>query len=489
MTFYFRISRLMTTRIFDITSYIWWESDDIYKWPDNSFYSAENVDIRKQMNWVKLSCALTDTWLVFDATITAMLHTDELWIPWWLITCLSNGKIYLDSNLMVTLSTWTTAWNQIIWIWYNVIGWTKYIYLVSKTDSWTGQIHRTNTSLTDWSWISLLTYNVQPWTVLEATTFNNWGLLYIGVQNKILMIDALGSLTYPLILPADEVFKKITKFQNKFYLYLNKGNWWKQYRWDWISESPEYSQEWTNLGIMAVTSDWAYDYAILWFNEEYSWLYQIAWTQKSELRVNLEKSPNSRVLDWYISIRKWIVYISWWKSGQSSNYWIYSYWNYYPWTPRSLVQEFSWTTTKFKFHTHTIATSYFADANNKVWYVTFDNPALVYPTKWYIVTKMYDWIQWEEYSRQKIEVAYKLVDWSSIKIYIRTDFDDDFTLLKTLTFSDNWNEKNYTINWDEIQALELWNFNEVQLKIELYKGTSWTPEIKRITSFLEVINN
>lgn len=103
-----------------------------------------------------------------------------------------------------------------------------------------------------------------------------------------------------------------------------------QYTWDGVSESPNTRQEWKNQPILGIVNDGALDYAILGFNENYADLYLIQGTQKSELRVNLEASADARVFGSYLSIREGIVYISGGKTGQSDNYGVYTYGNYFP---------------------------------------------------------------------------------------------------------------------------------------------------------------
>lgn len=483
----------MAERIIDYTSFSWWESDDLYRWPSNSFFEWENIEVRRNLWWFQCSNKLQDTWYSFDDTIISMKHTDELWIPWWLIVCLNNWKITLDWSLKTTFSTWTTAWNQVIWIWAWKVSSTQYIYYVTRNDSWTVKIHRSNTWVTSFD-VSYKSFSVAVWwwSNTRAYCINNNNNLYIATRNVVAVMDLnTEDVTVVLELPWDEEIRWFTLFQDNFTIYTNKWNWSKQYKWDWIDALPYYSQEWINLSVQDVVNDWWYDYAILWFNDDYSNLYLISWTQKKKLRVNLEKSTISRVFSSNISIRNWMVYISWWKSWQSTNYGIYTYWTYYPWTDNSLVQSYTWTTYSFKFHAHTIPLAFFADSNNKVWKIDFENPPAFWYSNWYLVTRMEQWNAWEEKLFKKAKIWFLLQNWSSISIYCRTDISASWKLLKTIDYATYSSKKKVDILATEISKLQLWNFTEIQFKFTLtaWNSSNYTPIVKRFTAFLETVKD
>ena len=138
-------------------------------------------------------------------------------------------------------------------------------------------------------------------------------------------------------------------------------------------------------------NDGAFDYAILGFSNTYSGLYLISGTQKQELRVNLEASAASRILDGYMSIRKGMVYINGGKSGESNNYGVYTFGNYYPGTPKSLVQSYTLSTTAFLFHSHSTAESYFACGDGKVYQIEHNSPptTLGVAATGFVVSNMY----------------------------------------------------------------------------------------------------
>lgn len=481
----------MAERIFDIQSFIWWEADSSSKWPDNSFYSAENVEIRRDLQWVRLSSALETYW-TYDASIIYMTTQTELWVWTNPIICLSNWKVYFGATNVFTLAEATTEYNKIIWIGYQNVSWTEYLYYFTDTSSWTWKVHRTDI---DWNSIStnVLTYTVKQQSEdVRAYCINYTWNLYVATSNKVFIMDNTWVLEEALELESNWFISWFTQFQDRFNIYMNKRYaTWKQYVWSWVDwTEPYYAQEWYWLPVLWITNDWSSDYWILWPWWTYTDVYQIPWTQKWELRVTNEWDTNSRELNSYISNRQWILYISWWKSWESSNYWIYTYWNYFPWTPKSLVQQFSWTTSQFKYQAHTTDRTYFACADNKVYYIIHDFIPINYASSWYIITKLYEENAWEEKKITKIKVWFKLQTQSSIKIYIRKEVWDSWLLVKTIDYTTYQNKRTCTISPAEINSVNLWNFTTLQIKSELiaWTSTDYTPILKRITTFMETVN-
>lgn len=484
-------------RIWDIQWFSWWESDDIYIWPKDSFFSWEWIEIRKNLSGVRLSSGLVNTWWSISGTICYMANLETLGIIWWwTVVCTESWNIYLDWVLKETISTWTAAFNKVIGIWVMTVSWSQYVYYISSCILWWAQIHRSNSDLSSFtiSYKSFVTsYSIPNKSIIINS---NW-YLYIWYNNKILSLYSVWEiLTDWLILPEKEIITWFTQFQNQYKIYSNLWNSWIQYLWDWSSIEPDYRQIWENQPVLWVVNDWPYDYAILWFNEHYSDLYLITWTQKQEIRVNLEASFSSRILQWNISIREWIVYISWGQSWESYNYWIYTYWNYYPGAPKSLVQEYSWWSLGvFGFHSHWVGISYFSCSDWNIYSIEHNNPPSInkYATTWYVVTHMYQWNIWEDKKINKIKVWFEVPTSSSIKIYLRSSFGWLWILAKTIDNATYWDKKWLIIFNSELSSLGIWNFNEIQMKIELNQWLTAfdfdTPTVFRITTFMEVVNN
>jgi len=174
---------------------------------------------------------------------------------------------------------------------------------------------------------------------------------------------------------------------------------------------------------------------------------------------------------------------------ESSNYWIYTYWNYYPWTSKSLVQNYSLSTNEFTAHCHEATNSYFACNDNKVYTILHNNPPTAFATTWYICTLMYEAGVWEDLELDKIKISH-ITNWWSVKIYARTSDTASYTLIKTI---DNTTAKKTYISVNEIiqAGVSLWTFNEIQFKIELTRWATVTnnPKVKRFTSWFNITNN
>jgi len=479
-------------RIWQINSFNWWESDDLIQWPANSFYEWENIEVRKNLSALQLAPLVEDTWWVFDDTISYMVNLETLWVEiWGIVVCLENWKIYLDWVLKETLSTWTNAYDEVVWIWVNEdLTWTQYIYYITATSFWSWKIHRSTTDLATFD-VSYRDFSVAKGNSWFVWVINDTGLMYLGINNKVFLMEQDEIVQEFLLLPKQEVIVWFTQFQGTFKIYTNLINTWVQYIWDWVSEAISYRQEWENQPILWVTNDWAKDYTILWFNENYSDLYLIQWTQKQELRVNLETSSDSRILGRYLSIREWIVYISWGLTWESSNFWVYTYWNYYPWSAKSLVQSYSWPNS-FLHHCHKNTTSYFADTNNKVFTISHNNPPSDYAASWYVVTNLYQGFMWEEKAFNYMKVWFEL-NWWEIKIYARTSMWWGWALIKTIDDATYWSKKSLRLDKNELMdnSVSLWTFNELQLKFLLTPSSWWanTPKLYQPTTWLTVIND
>lgn len=484
----------MADRIFDIQWFSGGESDDLTRWPKDSFYQAENVEVRKDLSGVTLTSKLVDTWWSISGDIIFMENLEKYGFSW-VVVATDTGNVYLNWTLKQTLATGTSAHNRIIWMGTMKVSSTQYFYFITKSSTGAGKIHRSTTNLTTWD-VSYKNYDTVNGTASDsAFSLSINGEVLFAINNCIVGIDSVETVTNRLELPEIEYCVWFTHFQNNYKIYTNFGTTGVQYMWDWFDTAPDYRQEWENQNILAVTNNGAFDYAILgaYGTEGYNDLYIISGSQKQELRVNLETSSTARVFNRYISIREDIVYISWGKTGESSNYGIYTYGNYYPWTAKSLVQSYSGTTTSFIFHAHWLATSYFACNDDKVYQVEHNNPptTLGYASSWYVVSTVYEGQVWEELKFNKIILGYKLPNGTQIKLYIRKDTWDSWNLVKTLTYATDWDKKGYILHANEMKSLWFGNFYSFQIKAELIPDNTYaySPILKRITAFLTPITN
>ena len=488
-----------TERILDLVWWNGWESDDIFKWPENSFYSGENIEVRKDLSGLTLASKIVDTTWTIDGTIISMENLETLGIGTtsWVIVCTSTGKVYLNGVLKQTLATGTTEWNQIIGIGTAIISGVQYIYYVTKTNAGAGKIHRSNINLTTWN-VSHKSFTVATGIATRAICIYTGDYLYIGIWNKIVSIyiggeilaDTGNGTNGSITLPQWEYITGFTQFQDSFKIYTRLGNTGVQYGWDGFAIAPTYRQEWRNQPILGVVNDGAFDYAVLGFSSAYSGLYLISGTQKQELRINLEASAYSRLLDGYLSIRKWLIYISGGGSGESTNYGVYTYWNYYPGTPKSIIQQYSLGVNQFYMHSHSTAESYFACADGKVYYIEHNNPATTtgVASTGYVISHIYQGSILNEMAINKIRIGFKLPTATTINIYLRDNLGGAWLLAKTINTAGYAWVKTVTVYESEINDIWIGNFNELQVKLEMFWSGSLTPIIKRCTLFLYDIN-
>lgn len=93
----------------------WWEWDWFYQWPDNSYRAGKNIETRQVENALLITNKLTDTWQTFTGTF----WTVNPFEPRSFSTYDSSvGYLYRNWTLATVVSTWTTAYNQIL-------GWGK----------------------------------------------------------------------------------------------------------------------------------------------------------------------------------------------------------------------------------------------------------------------------------------------------------------------------------------------------------------------------
>lgn len=477
----------MADRIFDITSFSGWETDRYTEWQKNSFYAWENIEIRRTSPYATLSWRLVDTWWSFDWNIVHMEYLWYLWL-WNVITCTSSGKIYIDWTLKTTLSTWNSSWDKVraVWRMWN------YYYLISEsyTSTWEFKIHRANSDFSSFN-VSYRSWTVAWWITaswVKAISIN-WQVVF-WIVNKIFTLYSTETVNESLALPTIENIVWMTQFQDKFRIYTNLFTTWVQYIWDWVATAPDYRTPYENWQFLSVTWDWAYDYGVMWWDQWYWDLYIISGTQRELIRANTPWESRSRLFYEWISVSNWMIYISWAWTWDSNNYGIYTYWNMYPWQQKSLVQQYSSNDTiRLKFHWHWSENSWFSWTDNKVYKVS-NTISLWRQDSWYIDSMFYEWNRFEELLFDKMNIAYELDDLTSIKIYVRTSMNDSFQLIKEIT---DTTKKHVRISANEIKSLNLGKFYWIQIRCELITTfwDSWgnTPKIKRITTYLNVVNN
>lgn len=485
----------MADRIFDIQSFTGWEADNIYKWPENSFYSSDWIEVRKDLSYATLSSKHVDTGWTVSGNITCIANLSELGIAWGgIVICTSSGNVYLNGVLKNTFTSNTRVdW---IGVMTNSTG-SQFVYYYSTPVAGAWVIHRSTSSLS--TFIQGHRSYAATGTIYNDNSIiqiiNNNGLLYATICNCIVELDKTEVVSNALILPTEESIYGFTQFQNNFKIYTNLGNSWVQYFWDGEANLPYYRQLWNNQRVLWVVNDGGLDYAILWYDRYYSDLYLIQGTQKSELRVNQENTSWARFFRGNISIREGIVYISggrsWaWEEG------VYTYGNYYPGTNKSLSRIIN-DSDIILLHAHDSQYSYFTTAtNNKIYKIEHGvvPSNLGYVSTGNLQTLMINGQMIEEFSIKKIKIAYKLKTGTSIGVYIRKDESASFSLIKTLDFATYGGKKSYTIVQQEISSANLWNMEEFQIKLVLNAWSNWsiyayTPSVGRVVAYADIVND
>ena len=216
-------------RIHDIQGFSWWEWDDIYKWPANSFYSWENAEIRKKLNCVYATPKLVDTGWIFDDDIVYMDNLEKFWLSW-IIVCLENWKIYVNwwsetaGALKYTLNTWTSNHNIVRWIWkLKLASWTTYLYFFSDISSWEWKIHRATTDFTTFVQLHR-TFNVYWWLTLDKISIlNEPTRLIFWVRDKVFELDNLEVVNEFLTFDEDKEICFISKYGLKYRVYVKNS--------------------------------------------------------------------------------------------------------------------------------------------------------------------------------------------------------------------------------------------------------------------------
>lgn len=468
-----------------------WEQDTPYLWSAGSFSSWQGLDIRKEPPFVRLSSKMTTEW-TFDDNICFMKNLEDFWLSG-ILVCLENGKIYLDWTLKTTLNTGTIAHNRVRGVGYIWdVSWTWYLYYVTEIESgwFTAKIHRSTENLWTFTvWHKTLTLQNNRFINKNVPIISETTRLVIGIRDKIFELDNAETVTTLFTLWKYEEIVWITEFQNNYKIYTsvqttNVFASWMQYFWDWTSDAFDYRVPWVNLPILWVQNNWPYDYVITGQSNTYSDLYLVSWSQRQELRVNLEDSTSAREFSKYMSIRWDILYIS--GRNKEGKYGIYSYGNYFPWFSKSLTLEYildSWT-DNFLFQCGTNTKLYIACTDDKVYSITYSNSWQSYVTSGQVITGKWVW-NWLHTTKnvEYMWVPYKM-SWTGAKIEIFLSKTWTFwaTPFKTIT---DTSVKWVRIDANEFQARDLWDFYELQMKVVIYSSTDTlsTPSLWRMLLF------
>lgn len=479
---------IMTTeQIWEWNNFIWWEGDWFYYGPAWSFKSWLWIDTRTLENWVKLENAIVETWNTYNWSVLSINKDEDLSFS------VRDGdvwKIYKDWVYKFTINTWDIWHNMVRGFWKMTKNSdnTEYTYCFTETNAWVWKVYRTGWAF---SWFTSVW-----WTrACEFLPENSYKMSVISLpwriifwyNNTIFKIDQYEVITKLISFPKNAKIIEITYFQDTFKIFYNIWkNWYINY-WDWFSNSVSQYIKYENSAILTVVNDWWNDYVVFW-NTLTSDLYISQWLQRQQLRVNVENWlnwTNNRSILWPWVMREWILYIVWKNKEGFRN--IYTYWNFFNWTNKSLVpwNTISWVEWILNTTLYWDNSIYFL-ANNKI----YSQSMIIWDWRhsnnqtWYIISYPCIWNSWIHTLKalKKIYIWYSLHDErDSISIYIKKNWwpfsnsNNWFVLLKTITWPEYINKKGYKISENEINNLDLWDFYELEYKVVLNVFYNTTP--------------
>ena len=453
--------------------YWWlWDYSNIIADTDMTKYwnDSYSVDWRKNPEWVTLWHYLTKADYSVSWDITAYLDLAEFWWSW-IVAITKTGKVYLNWILKNTF-TWITG--EIYDLSVLTISWTQYIYYF-----WPYWIHRSDMSLTTFiqDHRTFINQWYAPTKILNYANniyFTSWNYLNILSWTTELVTQWVCILSQPYIITG------ILLYQDYLRIYWkSQTNWilaiWKRNSWNSL---PDNIVNYPWLPVIWVTWDSWVDYAIMWYNTDYSDLYLIQWLSKPQILVsNSEWDINQRRFNWVISQRSWLVYL--WGSI-NWNYCIFSYWRYYSWYPESLqVEWIVWNVTAI----YPRATDILFWNNDNwntyswiqyVWDRTWYNK---YIDVWEIVSLVFTWWIRTVKNIETVEISfnndnlytYNKFGWT-ILFYVRTKRSNAWTLVRTINTT---TETKWFVRIARQEFWNLWSFNQIEYRIRLI---TWTTE-------------
>lgn len=487
----------------------WWEWDGFYNWPANSYRAGKNIESKQIENGLFICNKLVDTWFTYQWDIRAVNPFEN--------RCFSTRdgstwRIYKDWVLKFNMATWTTAWDTIqgFWRMNRNSDSITYSYWFSSTYFWQWKICRFDV----WFW--WVTYSIGGSRTLWQSRINNpafdrmqilsvsTGIIWAW-GNTIFKLNRSEIIETLLELPKEVDVVWITFYQNTYKVFYN----WPRYDnwpidsyisiWDGSSSLFTQTVKYENSPIRLVVNDWAYEYVVFW-DSATSDLYRVWGLERwSPIRWNIENSTpyNTRVFWTEWVIREWIFYIKW--QNKFLDDCIYSYWNYYPWTNRQLVPENVKNISKMNAWTQFMDIYVDDDGWSNVWKIYtksffFNQESETTGTVLSYAMTWNGWL-WSKKVLKRVDVSYQLYSSSdSIKIYSKTNWwpywynSSWWTLIKTITGSDYSTKRWVTFTSSELSAMSVWEFYQLEYKVELTAGSTKSPILYQIkTSYLDYL--
>jgi len=460
-----------TKKVFEWKKFTWLSDSSVIwaSWQyDNSSY---NIDTQTEPNWVKLT---PQPQLLYSTTDTPrfILNANDYWELWIFSFC-DDWSIYRDWTSVFTLS----SWKSIRWaVWQYWDNWELYIIFFTRN-----YIHRLKYSdnSVDEDWISIndKDYNKNPLNIYWNIYFGSWNVFY--------KLDNIWTLSTIYTFPKQDNIAWITFFQDNFNIYTTWWNYWRQYVFPILSETPYYNIEWKWLPILWALNEWWLDYVVTWYNSSYSDLYLVSWTQKKALKINSEWS-GSRKFNWILHNRLGDMYIAWSYNWDKK---LFRFWNYYNWFSQELIPYLDFTNDVTCINSSSTAL-YVWTEDNKVYIINLNSIPDYYQSEWWITSLVSDfWTPDTKKYLNELHLAYdnrwtNMSDrWWSFVLYARKFETDWWTeLYSTDNLYNTWNIKMY-----QTELADKWfnDFYQLQFKVKLISRNNWdgflyTPFFKKL---------
>lgn len=476
--------------LYNTSSASLWIYNDTSNWIiDNSWFSY--------WTWWTIWAWWTISW--WQATHTA----------WWWTASLSYKSTTLTwVTYRIEVVCWAiTADSCQLRIWWV----SKYTF--SSSDSWKTVIFNYTASNNEivefvpfnnfaWSfdYVNWQEYNITSYSknFNKKAPYNVYSnFIYIWNWNKITRVDTTIStwvIKDVFTIDLDYTIKAITRISDQFFIYASNGSNTRQYAWDGVSTLSDRIITWVDKNCVNVANWWNQDYLITstswpnrtvnWWNQDYlipstSWtnrtgLWLVNGYQLQDLFINSENTNSSNERIYFISnytnaietIGKRLL-IPW-------NEWIYTYWQYTPWLPTSLVKEYIhlwWEISAMSYNesnSNRIVYSYAGTINWTTW--IYED--LIQITWGYnLRTDMSGFVElqphtWECISNikslEKLTIWAKLTSWTQINIYSKNEdrttqyanIPYDYTTIPTVwaVYTSWWNT--YTV----YDVTDIWSY-------------------------------
>jgi len=469
-----------------LNKFYWWISSDSSIWGTWSVHNCEWLDISNskyiQLSkwWLQISINTRIDWQIIASLYETNLNYLELSKDWWL-----------------TYSSWTIT--PALWDWYNIWKitiwtWAVYWFLITST----------NFTIWDYAPWTLSLWFLTPPPVPTVKSFNSKApyiiysdFIYIWNWNKITKVDMnSGSAVLSDVLEIDNdyIIVWISRVSDQFFLYASNGSNWRQYLWDWITNSTDRVITYIDKPIQNIANFWNIDYLIVWTSSRQQ-ICIVNWYQLQSLIVTDDFiDANNRIYfdaNLTNSIETiWNKILFWW------NWWVFSFWNKTPWLPQALSKEFlyiwwsltnifysesiwsifaymSWTVNWVLWNYRTsisLNNNYWTVFNNGVWFLELQ------PIFWDTFSniksleKITNWIELET-TKTFVNILIKDLMFATFYTYdlnswltiwdIYTHDSRIFTVLNIINdTTDSWYVIHCSYTWNELSWKPSWTFTK-----------------------------